>query len=189
MIGALRIPSLSSWSLDPKRIVFLIMFLEWKLFRFIDFMLFPGIVTAFGCCFSFCSFFKLSLTTLRMFPCLSHIEDGMLNSLLQTWAASWMWASLELRTMLRHNIRIRNMCLCYPLLKFTTQSQPFERWTTGYMDAAKVTPVSLPEHAKYKYLLHLDGTSGSNRLLKLLLMGSVVLKQETKRFKTRTRLI
>lgn len=64
MIGALRIPSLSSWSLDPKRIVFLIMFLEWKLFRFIDFMLFPGIVIAFGfsCCFSFCSFFKLPLS-------------------------------------------------------------------------------------------------------------------------------
>ena len=47
--------------------------------------------------------------------------------------------------------------------------------------------MSLPEHAKYKYLLHLDGTSGSNRLLKLLLMGSVVLKQETKRFKMTTR--
>ena len=37
--------------------------------------------------------------------------------------------------------------------------------------------MSLPEHAQYKFLLHLDGTAASNRLLKLLFMGSVVLKQ------------
>eukprot|EP00913_Durusdinium_trenchii_P028003 g26254.t1 len=42
-----------------------------------------------------------------------------------------------------------------------------------------VPPVSLPEHAKHKYLLHLDGTAASNRFLKLLLMGSVVLKQDS----------
>lgn len=40
-------------------------------------------------------------------------------------------------------------------------------------------PVSLPDHARHKYLLHLDGTTASNRLAKLLLMGSVVLKQDT----------
>ncbi|CAJ1388995.1 unnamed protein product [Effrenium voratum] len=42
-----------------------------------------------------------------------------------------------------------------------------------------VRPVPLPDHAKHKYLLHLDGTAASNRLLKLLLMGSVVLKQDS----------
>ncbi|CAE7198373.1 rnhB, partial [Symbiodinium pilosum] len=42
-----------------------------------------------------------------------------------------------------------------------------------------VRPVSLPEHAQYKFLLHLDGTAASNRLLKLLFMGSVVLKQDS----------
>lgn len=43
--------------------------------------------------------------------------------------------------------------------------------------AAEVEAVPLPLHARHKYLLHLDGTAASNRLLKLLLMGSVVLKQ------------
>ena len=42
-----------------------------------------------------------------------------------------------------------------------------------------VKPVSLPEHAQHKFLLHLDGTAASNRLLKLLFMGSVVLKQDS----------
>jgi len=42
-----------------------------------------------------------------------------------------------------------------------------------------VAPVPIPEHAKFKYLLHLDGTTCSNRLLKLLMLGSVVLKQES----------
>ena len=33
--------------------------------------------------------------------------------------------------------------------------------------------------AAHKFLLHLDGTAASNRLLKLLFMGSVVLKQDS----------
>ena len=44
--------------------------------------------------------------------------------------------------------------------------------------ACQVKPVSLPEHAQHKFWLQLDGTAASNRLLKLLFMGSVVLKQE-----------
>eukprot|EP00929_Paragymnodinium_shiwhaense_P061128 TRINITY_DN30526_c0_g1_i1.p1 TRINITY_DN30526_c0_g1~~TRINITY_DN30526_c0_g1_i1.p1 ORF type:complete len:456 (+),score=93.35 TRINITY_DN30526_c0_g1_i1:95-1462(+) len=40
-------------------------------------------------------------------------------------------------------------------------------------------PVSIPEHARFRYLLHLDGTAGSTRLVKLLTLGSVVLKQES----------
>ncbi|CAE7552055.1 rsmF [Symbiodinium necroappetens] len=48
-----------------------------------------------------------------------------------------------------------------------------------YPKQAYVQPVSLPEHAAHKFLLHLDGTAASNRLLKLLFMGSVVLKQDS----------
>lgn len=40
-------------------------------------------------------------------------------------------------------------------------------------------PTSLPEHARHKYLLHLDGTAASNRLIKLMMLGSVVLKQDS----------
>jgi hypothetical protein len=34
----------------------------------------------------------------------------------------------------------------------------------------------MPDHASYKYLVHLDGQSCSSRLEQLLVMGSVVLK-------------
>lgn len=40
-------------------------------------------------------------------------------------------------------------------------------------------PVKIPEHGAHKYLLHLDGTSHSSRLVKLLTVGSVVLKQDS----------
>jgi len=40
-------------------------------------------------------------------------------------------------------------------------------------------PVSIPDHAKHKYLLHLDGSAHSTRLVKLLTLGSVVLKQDS----------
>ncbi|CAK0901584.1 unnamed protein product [Prorocentrum cordatum] len=40
-------------------------------------------------------------------------------------------------------------------------------------------PVPMEDHARHKYLLHLDGTTASNRLLKLLMLGSVVLKQDS----------
>eukprot|EP00928_Gymnodinium_smaydae_P034150 TRINITY_DN24277_c0_g3_i1.p1 TRINITY_DN24277_c0_g3~~TRINITY_DN24277_c0_g3_i1.p1 ORF type:complete len:459 (+),score=54.80 TRINITY_DN24277_c0_g3_i1:18-1394(+) len=40
-------------------------------------------------------------------------------------------------------------------------------------------PVDLPDHAQHKYLLHLDGTAHSTRLLKLLTVGSVVIKQDS----------
>jgi len=39
--------------------------------------------------------------------------------------------------------------------------------------------VSMPEHANHKFVLHLDGNSCSNRLQQLLLLGSVVLKQNS----------
>lgn len=48
-----------------------------------------------------------------------------------------------------------------------------------YPNQTYVPPVDLPDHGKHKFLLHLDGTSWSNRFLKLLLMGSVVLKQDS----------
>lgn len=40
-------------------------------------------------------------------------------------------------------------------------------------------PVSLPDHARHKYLLHLDGSTFSSRLIKLFTLGSVVLKQDS----------
>ena len=39
------------------------------------------------------------------------------------------------------------------------------------------TQVSMKDHAAYKYLLHLDGNSASNRLQQLLALNSVVIKQ------------
>eukprot|EP00927_Polykrikos_kofoidii_P053951 TRINITY_DN48463_c0_g1_i1.p1 TRINITY_DN48463_c0_g1~~TRINITY_DN48463_c0_g1_i1.p1 ORF type:complete len:485 (-),score=52.81 TRINITY_DN48463_c0_g1_i1:33-1487(-) len=43
-------------------------------------------------------------------------------------------------------------------------------------------PVSIPDHAAHKYLLHLDGAAHSTRLVKLLTLGCVVLKQESPYF-------
>jgi hypothetical protein len=40
-------------------------------------------------------------------------------------------------------------------------------------------PVPIAEHAKFRYLLHLDGITFSNRFQKLLLLGSLVFKIES----------
>ena len=38
----------------------------------------------------------------------------------------------------------------------------------------------MKEHALYRYLLHLDGASASYRLAHLMLINSLVLKQESR---------
>ncbi|CEM19684.1 unnamed protein product [Vitrella brassicaformis CCMP3155] len=50
-------------------------------------------------------------------------------------------------------------------------------WPTLY--GPRMARVPLHEHARYKYLMHVDGTTYSSRIGKLLLLDSVVLKQES----------
>ncbi|KAG1679647.1 hypothetical protein FOA52_006164 [Chlamydomonas sp. UWO 241] len=47
------------------------------------------------------------------------------------------------------------------------------------LDVASRPKVSMHDHASYRYLVHLDGQSCSSRLEQLLVMGSVVLKEES----------
>ena len=48
------------------------------------------------------------------------------------------------------------------------------------MDHQKFVPIL--DHPKWKYLISTDGFSCSNRLDKLMMLGSVVLKQEGPRY-------
>ena len=53
------------------------------------------------------------------------------------------------------------------------------KFSAGYR-ARKYAPfVSIAEHAKYKFLLHLDGTGYSSRYMKLLALNSITLKQRS----------
>ena len=53
------------------------------------------------------------------------------------------------------------------------------RVTPSLAPLSTVEEVPMERHAEYKYLISLDGNSYSHRLLKLLALNSVVLKEET----------
>ncbi|GAX81868.1 hypothetical protein CEUSTIGMA_g9296.t1, partial [Chlamydomonas eustigma] len=48
-----------------------------------------------------------------------------------------------------------------------------------HVDVARQPRIPMLNHARYKYLLHLDGQTCSSRLEQLLVMGSLVMKEES----------
>ena len=53
------------------------------------------------------------------------------------------------------------------------------KFSGGYRTRKYAPFVGIAEHAKYKFLLHLDGTGYSSRYMKLLALNSITLKQRS----------
>lgn len=58
----------------------------------------------------------------------------------------------------------------------TKPMEQLEKAIPGFKLSDKV---DMEDHARYKYLLNTDGTTASSRLGKLMLINSVLLKEET----------
>eukprot|EP00955_Chlamydomonas_euryale_P082409 363718-Chlamydomonas_euryale.AAC.8 len=73
----------------------------------------------------------------------------------------------------------KTLMLCGVRSHFMDEWAPRHGRHNGSVDVARGPRVPMADHARFKYLLHLDGQTCSSRLEQLLVMGSLVLKEES----------